>query len=118
MPRTMTVTECVDIAVDPLEGTTLCAKDMPGAIAVTALAEAGSLLAAGLQNVRADRTGAPAFAFLFWNLFLAWMPYLLALTFVGLWMYNNAKGDVARRENKRRGVEARREGMLPTTREE
>ncbi|RZK82769.1 MAG: fructose-bisphosphatase class II, partial [Methylobacterium sp.] len=36
----------VDIAVDPLEGTTLCAKDMPGAIAVTALAEAGSLLAA------------------------------------------------------------------------
>lgn len=36
----------VDIAVDPLEGTTLCAKDMPGAIAVTALAEQGSLLAA------------------------------------------------------------------------
>lgn len=36
----------VDIAVDPLEGTTLCAKDMPGAIAVTALAEHGSLLAA------------------------------------------------------------------------
>jgi fructose-1,6-bisphosphatase II / sedoheptulose-1,7-bisphosphatase len=36
----------VDIAVDPLEGTTLCAKDMPGAIAVMALAESGSLLAA------------------------------------------------------------------------
>lgn len=36
----------VDIAVDPLEGTTLCAKDMPGAIAVTVLAEHGSLLAA------------------------------------------------------------------------
>ncbi|MCC0807945.1 class II fructose-bisphosphatase [Methylobacterium sp. W2] len=36
----------VDIAVDPLEGTTLCAKDMPGAIAVMALAEHGSLLAA------------------------------------------------------------------------
>lgn len=36
----------VDIAVDPLEGTTLCAKDMPGAIAVMAMAEAGSLLAA------------------------------------------------------------------------
>ena len=34
----------VDIAVDPLEGTTLCAKDMPGAIAVMAMAEAGSLL--------------------------------------------------------------------------
>jgi len=36
----------LDIAVDPLEGTTLCAKDMPGAIAVMALAEGGSLLAA------------------------------------------------------------------------
>ena len=33
----------LDIAVDPLEGTTLCAKDMPGAIAVMALAEGGSL---------------------------------------------------------------------------
>ena len=31
----------VDIAVDPLEGTTLCAKDMPGSIAVMAMAEAG-----------------------------------------------------------------------------
>jgi fructose-1,6-bisphosphatase II / sedoheptulose-1,7-bisphosphatase len=36
----------VDIAVDPLEGTTLCAKDMPGSIAVMAMAEAGTLLAA------------------------------------------------------------------------
>src|SRR5579872_1404851 len=34
----------VDIAVDPLEGTTLCAKNMPGAIATMAMAEAGSLL--------------------------------------------------------------------------
>ena len=34
----------VDIAVDPLEGTTLCAKDMPGAIATMAMAEGGSLL--------------------------------------------------------------------------
>jgi fructose-1,6-bisphosphatase II / sedoheptulose-1,7-bisphosphatase len=34
----------VDIAVDPLEGTTLCAKDMPGSIAVMAMARAGSLL--------------------------------------------------------------------------
>lgn len=34
----------VDIAVDPLEGTTLCAKDMPGSIAVMAMADAGSLL--------------------------------------------------------------------------
>jgi fructose-1,6-bisphosphatase II / sedoheptulose-1,7-bisphosphatase len=34
----------VDIAVDPLEGTTLCAKNMPGAIATMAVAEGGSLL--------------------------------------------------------------------------
>jgi fructose-1,6-bisphosphatase II / sedoheptulose-1,7-bisphosphatase len=34
----------VDIAVDPLEGTTLCAKDMPGAIATMAMAEEGTLL--------------------------------------------------------------------------
>src|SRR5438445_3885853 len=34
----------VDIAVEPLEGTTLCAKDMPGAIATMAMAEGGSLL--------------------------------------------------------------------------
>src|SRR5262249_23472737 len=34
----------VDIAVDPLEGTTLCAKNMPGAIATMAAAEGGPLL--------------------------------------------------------------------------
>ena len=34
----------VDIAVDPLEGTTLCAKNMPGAIATIAMAEDGTLL--------------------------------------------------------------------------
>jgi fructose-1,6-bisphosphatase II / sedoheptulose-1,7-bisphosphatase len=34
----------VDIAVDPLEGTTLCAKNMPGAIATLAMADAGTLL--------------------------------------------------------------------------
>ncbi|MGA3303391.1 MAG: class II fructose-bisphosphatase [Methylovirgula sp.] len=34
----------VDIAVDPLEGTTLCARDMPGSIAVMAMAAQGSLL--------------------------------------------------------------------------
>jgi fructose-1,6-bisphosphatase II / sedoheptulose-1,7-bisphosphatase len=34
----------VDIAVDPLEGTTLCAKNMPGAIATLAMAEAGTML--------------------------------------------------------------------------
>ena len=34
----------VDIAVDPLEGTTLCAKNIPGAIATLAMAESGTLL--------------------------------------------------------------------------
>ena len=34
----------VDSAGDPLEGTTLCAKNMPGAIATIAMAEAGTLL--------------------------------------------------------------------------
>jgi fructose-1,6-bisphosphatase II / sedoheptulose-1,7-bisphosphatase len=34
----------VDIAVDPLEGTTLCAKNMPGSIATLAMADAGTLL--------------------------------------------------------------------------
>jgi fructose-1,6-bisphosphatase II / sedoheptulose-1,7-bisphosphatase len=34
----------VDIAVDPLEGTTICAKDMPNALAVIAISEQGGLL--------------------------------------------------------------------------
>src|SRR3569623_2544013 len=34
----------VDIAGDPLEGTTLCAKNLPGAIATVAMAEGGTLL--------------------------------------------------------------------------
>jgi fructose-1,6-bisphosphatase II / sedoheptulose-1,7-bisphosphatase len=34
----------VDIALDPLEGTTLCAKGLPNSIAVMAMAEAGTLL--------------------------------------------------------------------------
>ncbi|MBS0967000.1 class II fructose-bisphosphatase [Acetobacter okinawensis] len=34
----------MDIAVDPLEGTNLCAKDMPNAITVVALAERGNFL--------------------------------------------------------------------------
>src|SRR4029078_13108156 len=34
----------VDIAVDPLEGTPLCAKNMPGSIATMAMAEGGTLL--------------------------------------------------------------------------
>ena len=36
----------VDIAVDPLEGTTLCAKNMPGSIATMAMADGGTLLQA------------------------------------------------------------------------
>ncbi|WP_420392677.1 class II fructose-bisphosphatase [Acuticoccus sp.] len=34
----------VDIALDPLEGTTLCAKDMPNSLATLALASGGALL--------------------------------------------------------------------------
>lgn len=34
----------VDIAVAPLEGTTICAKNLPNSISVVAMAEAGSLL--------------------------------------------------------------------------
>ncbi|ESR23311.1 class II fructose-bisphosphatase [Lutibaculum baratangense] len=34
----------VDIALDPLEGTTLCAKDQPNSLAVIAMAEGGTLL--------------------------------------------------------------------------
>ncbi|HZP20314.1 MAG TPA: class II fructose-bisphosphatase [Bauldia sp.] len=34
----------VDIALDPLEGTTICAKNLPNALAVVAIAEAGRLL--------------------------------------------------------------------------
>src|SRR5437870_4029447 len=34
----------VDIALDPLEGTTICAKNLPNALAVIAIATSGSLL--------------------------------------------------------------------------
>jgi len=34
----------VDLAVAPLEGATLCAKDMPGCLSIAAMASAGSLL--------------------------------------------------------------------------
>jgi fructose-1,6-bisphosphatase II / sedoheptulose-1,7-bisphosphatase len=34
----------IDIALDPLEGTTICAKNLPNSIAVIAIAEKGSLL--------------------------------------------------------------------------
>jgi uncharacterized membrane protein len=39
----------------------------------------GSLGAIGMLAVRMDRVGEPAFVFLTWNLFLAWVPYVLAL---------------------------------------
>jgi solute carrier family 35 protein E1 len=42
----------------------------------------------------------------------------IALTFLGLWMYNNAKGDIARGETRRRGIEASWDGQLPLTRSE
>jgi uncharacterized membrane protein len=38
-----------------------------------------SLAAAGLLAVRMDRVGEPAFLFLTWNLFLAWIPFVLSL---------------------------------------
>src|SRR5687767_7960123 len=39
-----------------------------------------SLAAAGLLAVRIDRVGEPAFTFLTWNLFLAWVPFGLSLS--------------------------------------
>src|ERR1700726_3113073 len=45
----------VDIAVDPLEGTTLCAKNMPGAIATLAVATGGTMLHA--PDIYMDKIG-------------------------------------------------------------
>ncbi|KAH7335488.1 triose-phosphate transporter family-domain-containing protein [Rhizoctonia solani] len=42
----------------------------------------------------------------------------IMLTFVGLWMYNQAKGDVERGEHKARRVEAGRQLQLPTSKSE
>ncbi|CAK5283184.1 unnamed protein product [Mycena citricolor] len=42
----------------------------------------------------------------------------IVLTFTGLYMYNNAKGDVERGEKQMRRVEAARDLALPTTKEE
>lgn len=42
----------------------------------------------------------------------------IGLTFVGLWCYHGAKGDVEKGEKKVRRVENAREGMLPSTRSE
>ena len=38
-----------------------------------------SLAAVGLLAVRIDRVDEPAFVFLTWNLFLAWIPFVLAV---------------------------------------
>lgn len=42
----------------------------------------------------------------------------IVMTFLGLWMYNNAKVDVEKGEKKMRRVEAARDMMLPTTKAE
>nr|GAT60021.1 glucose-6-phosphate phosphate translocator 1 [Mycena chlorophos] len=42
----------------------------------------------------------------------------ILMTFGGLWMYNNAKGDVERGEKQMRRVEAARDMALPTTKED
>lgn len=42
-----------------------------------------SVAAVGLLVVRLDHVGEPAFGFLTWNLFLAWIPYVLALGIAG-----------------------------------
>jgi solute carrier family 35 protein E1 len=42
----------------------------------------------------------------------------MALTFLGLFMYNSAKGDVAKGERKRKQVEKKHEFLLPTTKDD
>lgn len=42
----------------------------------------------------------------------------ICMTFTGLYMYNNAKGDVEKGEKKLRRIEAARDMMLPTTKED
>jgi fructose-1,6-bisphosphatase II / sedoheptulose-1,7-bisphosphatase len=51
----------VDIPIDPLDGTALCAKDMRGAIATIAMAEGGTLLdTPGVyMQKNCDRAGLP-----------------------------------------------------------
>ncbi|MGE5595550.1 MAG: DUF1361 domain-containing protein [Hyphomicrobiales bacterium] len=44
----------------------------------------GSTVTLTLLGLRVDRTGLPHFGFLAWNLLLAWVPMLLALTIFGL----------------------------------
>jgi fructose-1,6-bisphosphatase II len=52
----------VDIAVDPLEGTTLCAKGMPNALAVIGLSERGSMFDPGPCVYMEKMAGGPDIA--------------------------------------------------------
>ena len=52
----------VDIAVDPLGGTTLCARGLPGALAVIALAERGAMFDPGPCFYMEKLVGVPRFA--------------------------------------------------------
>jgi fructose-1,6-bisphosphatase II len=52
----------VDIAVDPLEGTTLCAKGMPNALSVIALSEQGSMFNPGPLVYMEKLAGGPDIA--------------------------------------------------------
>ncbi|CAN5128757.1 class II fructose-bisphosphatase [soil metagenome] len=52
----------VDIAVDPLEGTTLCARGMPSALAVIALAERGTMFDPGPCVYMEKLAGGPEIA--------------------------------------------------------
>jgi fructose-1,6-bisphosphatase II len=52
----------VDIAVDPLEGTTLCAKGMPNALSVIALSEKGSMFDPGPCVYMQKMAGGPEIA--------------------------------------------------------
>jgi fructose-1,6-bisphosphatase II len=52
----------VDIAVDPLEGTTLCAKGMPSALTVVALSERGTMFDPGPCVYMEKLAGGPAIA--------------------------------------------------------
>ena len=52
----------VDIAVDPLEGTTLCAKGMPSALAVIALSERGTMFDPGPCVYMEKLAGGPEIA--------------------------------------------------------
>ena len=50
-----------------------------------------SLAAVGLLAIRLDRVGRPAFTFLVWNLFLAWVPFVLSLGVAALHRYRGPR---------------------------